>query len=307
MNYEEAQAIMDQHRATFEQSVGVIRDVASPIRRRLENETTLNVVSEVFTTSCGPEYELRIFNNPIITYRKGSFSINDHGWYSRTTHMRLNQYMPKGFSVRTRRIPRLPGIKHVGLIKTPYGAYPYNMPTAFSYAGRVENGWYTSEAETALEALPSYIEEYLRRLLNHSPWESDNCYDYYDYSLVDKNPHGHSRTLARCIIENFHFDTLAMTALAAIETTAASPDEFHEGLTLSEIIEVLANEGAEPFKTPRTASQLALREENAIKYRHRIPSIPKAWILTKLRPVLYEYIINSLGFARAEWNRRNNG
>jgi hypothetical protein len=98
-----------------------------------------------------------------------------------------------------------------------------------------------------------------------------------------------------------------MTALTAIETTAASPDEFHEGLTLSEIIGVLTKDGAEPFKTPRTASQLAFREENAIKYRHKIPNIPKAWILAKLRPVLYEYIVNSLGFARAEWNRRNNG
>lgn len=300
MNYEDAQDIMHRHRAAVESSYGAVRDKASPIRRRLENATTLGFVDEKFTVSCAPEYELRIFNNPIITYRKASFSINDHGWYGRTTHMRLNQYMPHGFGIYTKRIPQLPGIKHVSLVKTPTGEYPYNLPASFTYAGGSMGGWYSCDAGAALVAMPGYIEDYLKRLLNRLPCDNDVNTDCI-YTLKDTNPFGHSRTLASCIIDNFHFSNLAMVALA---DTDLSQEDFHSGLSLLEIVNVLVSEGFAPFKTPRTINQLAVREENAIKYQHRIPSIPAVWITTRLRPVLYEYMINSLGFARAEWNRR---
>jgi len=297
MNYEQAKDIMDQHRAAVESSHGAVKANASPIKRNLENKTTLNFVDAKLTATGAPEYELKLFGNPILVFHREAFVINDQGWYSRTTHERLNQYMPRGFSIYSHRVQYLNKPNTVSFVKTPLGTYPYNMPTTLSYAGAGFN-WYTDKASAAVAALPDYVEEYLNRLLHCLPCDNDVNTDAI-YSIREPDPMKHSRALANCVVDNFHFSDLAQLAVNEWGKSLC-----YGGLELSEIVEVLISEGSTPFRNPRTINQLAQRTENSLKFNRPMPSIPSAWIKSNLRPILYEYIIDSLGFARAEWNRR---
>ena len=301
MDYEQAKHIMDQHRAAVESSHGAVKANASPIRKNLENKTTLNFVDAKLTATREPKYELKLFGNPILIFHREAFVINDHGWYSRTTHERLNQYMPRGFSIYSHRLQYLNKPKTVSFVKTPLGTYPYNMPMTLGYEGASFFNWhtdYTDKAGAAISALPNYIENYLNRLLHCLPCDND-CGTDAIYSLREPDPMRHSKTLASCIVDNFHFSDLAQRAVNEWGKTL-----YYGGLDLQEIVEVLVAEGTTPFRKPRTTNQLAHRTENAIKFNRPMPSIPSAWIRATLRPILYEYIIDALGFSRAEWNRR---
>jgi hypothetical protein len=140
MDYEQAKGIMEQHRVAVEGSYGAVKAVASPIQKRLENKTVLRYVDAKVAPEHEVTYELVIFGNPIIVFYPGAFEINDYGWYSRTTHLRLNQYMPAGHSIHSMRLPQLQRIKHISFIKAPSGTYPYNMPMLLPYVGLHQPG-----------------------------------------------------------------------------------------------------------------------------------------------------------------------
>lgn len=298
MDYAQAKDIMDQHRATVESSHGAVKAVASPIRKRLENKTTLSFVDPAISGTFEPTYELKVFGNPILVFHPDTFEVNDHGWYSRTTHERLNQYMPTGFSIYSRRIPYLEDPKTISFIQTPKGSYPYRMPTTLFYDGSATADWYTGKAGGAMRVVPEYIEENLRRIMHGVPCDNDVNTDAL-YNLNEDEPKRHSRVLASCITDGFHFAELAMAAVAHSQTNI-----YREGLSLAEITEVLIIAGSSAFRSPRTSVQIGQKMENNIRFQRPIPNIPANWIKSRLRPMMYEYIVDSLGFERPEWNRR---
>ena len=303
MNYEQAKDIMDQHRVAVERSHGAVKAVASPILKRLENRTTLSYIDAKFTKDGAPNYELKLFGNPILVFHPKTFEIHDHGWYSRTTHIRLNQHMPAGHSIYSRHLSQLKGHgpPHISFIKTPYGTYPYNLPLVLSYAGSAGSTsiWYTSRAQEAVDAMPIYIEDYITRLLKGLPFDNDVNTDAM-FSLKHSNAMYHSSTLAKCIIDRFQFSDLAYSAI----NHTSKEQENHSGLAFMEIVEVLLAEGHTAFKPTRTVNQTSQRMENSLKHKKPMATIRAEWIKSRLRPLLYEYIIDSLGFAREEWNRR---
>jgi hypothetical protein len=147
--------------------------------------------------------------------------------------------------------------------------------------------------------MPRYINTYLDRLLRGMPCDNDVNTDAI-YSLKTKDELHHSRTLANCILNNFHFSDLAYMALSH----SGKEQKSYGGLRFEEIVEVLLTEGHIPLQKARTRSQIARRLESSIKLKKPMPTIQANWIKSTLRPLLYEYIVDSLGFARADWNRR---
>jgi len=298
MDYEQAKYIMGQHRAAVEGSRGVVKAKASPIKKNLENSTTLSYIDPHLTSDAAPNYELRLFGNPILVFHPSTFEIHDHGWYSRTTHIRLNQYLPAGHSIYSKHISQLQKPQHISFVKTPHGTYPYNLPLVLNYEG-FSSIWYTHQAQAAVEEMPGYIDDYIARLLKRLLFSNDIITDSM-FSLRNSDTMFHSRVLAKCIVDKFHFGELAFAAI----THSGVEQESYGGLDFGEIIEILLAEGHDAFKPARTANQISRRMENAFKHGKPMVTIRAEWIKSRLRPLLYEYIIDSLGFARKEWNRR---
>src|SRR5580692_11452639 len=126
MNYEEAREIMKAHRANVAGKPGVMSKIDVG-RKRLGHKTYLT--SSLNAVHAASDYTLSLFKNDIITFAPTTVTINDQGWFSRTTFGRLNQYLPKGFSVRGERTKY--GKKVIAFVITPDGSHPYDMPVIF--------------------------------------------------------------------------------------------------------------------------------------------------------------------------------
>lgn len=301
MDYNSAKELLEGHAARIKNGHGVVA-MLDPSSKRLANETRLTFKdsdSEGLNTS-QEAYQVVYFKNPILHFYKDCFAISDHGWFAKTTHMRMNDYMPRGFSVYGYTpVNLLAKRRPLGFIKTPNGIYPYGMPAVFTYAG-VPTIETAGGADHIIKMLPAYTGEYLTRLLAGTlptdKIEELNTLSYWSSGL----PSGSlSNRAAHAVLDNVFFASLATLAVEAFGTNLN-----YGGLSLNEIAAILAAEGGAAFKTPTTDTLTAERIERIIKHKMPMPKIPVNWLRSTLRPIINEFVVNALGFDTVEWNRR---
>lgn len=271
MNYQQAEIIMEGHRANVVGRKGVIADV-DPDRKKLGNQTYLcRYVADAVHQE---HYGIVLFGNLIIDFYLDFLEINDHWWFGRTTHMRLNEYLPHGFQVWGTRYPYVSKPRPLGFVRTPAGVFPYKMPMTFNYSGKPTDDSELSRTDEAIAQLPRFIEHYLNALLECLPWEKDD-------------------DLSRFGRKDF--------AKLAVEFS----DLQHEGLTIQEIVKVLTQSGAAAFSRVTNANDRARHMENVLIHGVPIPVIRKNWLRKTLRPLLHDYLIEGMGFDDVTWNRRD--
>ncbi len=291
MNYNQAKRIMDEHAANVQRSGGAAAATALPYKKRLKNATWLE--RETWDEPLQWErdrsdkvveiYTLSLFRKTIITFSPEHMELEDHGYFSRTTHDRFNEYLPQGFRVWGSTPSQMASVNRpLGYIKTPRGVFPYAMPMTFTYDGELlvssaVAGPLTRQARKVVEALPQYIKNYLNtsenRIMNASMPDPDG--------------------IGRCILENEFRDAFLLEALLPT----------HEGLRVQDAI-VFLQHGAGIFKKPRTREEIARHAEATILYAHKIPILPKRTLHRIFREALENTLLYRLGFAVVEWNRR---
>lgn len=301
MDYTSARDLLEGHAEKVRNGHGVVAAL-DPQCMRLANATKLTYVdsaSEGISQS-QPAYRVVLFGNPILHFwEQNYFTISDHGWFAKTTQLRLNEYMPRGFHIygATPKDLALTKKRPLGYIRTPNGTYPYNMPAVFHYDGTPYGEGFTGEAHRAISELGSYVSLYLDALLAHKQFdyigmqraESDLCLGNTGYS---------SCQMADAILQRRYHSHLAMLAVAG------HGDITYEGLTLSEIVSVLLVDGARAFKRGGTEAAAAEHLEHIIKHRLPMPRITEGWLRRTLKPLINEFVILTLGFDNVEWNRR---
>lgn len=299
MDYASAKDLLEAHATKIRNGHGVVARL-DPLCKRLANETKLTYVDKASEgiQLARPAYRIVYFGNPILHFWEGDyFTISDHGWFSHTTHQRLNEYMPRGFSVygATPSGLDMETRRPLGYIRTPKGTYPYNMPAVFNYDGTPQGVVLTDKAHQAISELRAYTSQYLDTLMARKSFE----YPEED-SLQGTLAHS-SRRLADAILQRKHYAHLARWAAFGHENVC------HQGLMLPEIVSVLLAEGGCAFSRSTTGVATAERMERTIKHRLPMPSISPTWIRQQLRPLINEFVIRTLGFDNVIWNRREQG
>jgi hypothetical protein len=267
MNYEDAKDLMALHRSHVAGKKGYMAKV-DPDRKNIRSTTWLQRYEA--TADQQEYYAIALFagTNKIIEFHEDFLILNDNGWFSKTTHERFNEFMPRGFRVWGSKCYHLTKPRPLGFIKTPKGTYPYHMPMLFSYDGTPTERL-IEHADEVLTIFPKYVELYLTTLLD---------------GITDvKDPH----------IKKF-INNDVITCAVEFST------KQYMGLTLQEIVEVLKKEGASTF----TKTTIGRHIESVLLHGIPIPIIHKNWLRKTLRPLIYDYIIEGMGFAEVEWNRR---
>lgn len=95
-------------------------------RKKINNHTYLELLDE------NEDIGLKLHDTYIIVFHKnGSFTLNSGGYKSVTTKARLNEYMPWGFSISTK--------KKVWTVSTPAGDFPFQDGITFNHSGKVQS------------------------------------------------------------------------------------------------------------------------------------------------------------------------
>ena len=292
---------MEDHARNVNKSTGIVAINAIPDKKRLRNKTWLTCIQPISpaTPDEMPVYQLQIFGNPIIQYNFDKLILNDHGWFSKTTHERFREYMPRGFSVFAYSIhirnlsPRI-----VAFIKTPVGVYPYKMPMEFTYAGYslLEDGP-ANNASTAVTEIPRYLDNYFTRLFNGGPWtigDKPLTRSWLEEGTWQKQ----SMRMQTALLEDIYFKDFASIFVEFAQGVGA------QGLSIQEIVDLVLSEGIQVFKKPRTDTQMSNNTEASIMHKLPIPTISKTWIRSELKQRMYPMILDALGFDEVTWNRR---
>lgn len=313
MDYGEAAEIIRQHSLNIQAARGVVRGHASD-KKKLKNETWL-----VWETVDGRDastdmiagesfYSLKLFDKTIISFYSTHLKMHDRGFFSRTTHDRFNEFLPRGFRVwgtTFRELRRL-----LGFIKTPAGVFPYNMPARFRYSGENLDSM-TPLASEAAHLLPSYLDQYLSYLLSRhnealSPIQEEEEDLFLDL-FESHNPSGDpdsgvsSSNAAMAVVRNKFYPTLVRRAAQL----HGLPDKFADVLNSPlEIATLLVKEGASAFKRVRTKADLAQQTERVIEHRMPIPVIREPTLRKQLKTCLNQYMLDVLGFDKVQWHRR---
>lgn len=294
MNYEEAVGIIDAHAKRLENAKGIVAAHANPNAKKLGHVTWLKL--DQFSDEHVPCYHLRYFDTNILTFHSDHFEFNDGGFFSSSTHKKLNEYMPKGFHVSGVTDPKLQLKRPLGFIRTPHGVYPYTTPLFFQYDGQMargaENSMLTHEAHLVHD-IPAYVDRYLDLLLSGEP-----C-TYATSSLINSEGDdlAMSRRVARAIGTGATYAYLA-------ERMAIERGGFLRRMELHDVCRLLADRGSKVFRKPKTARERAQRLEDVLFYSKPIPDLTVPAIRSRLRQPLIEYLVDNLGFAHVEWNRR---
>ena len=282
MDYGQAHALMTTHAERVLRGGGFMRDVDQNAKK-LKNATWLLKGAQ---SMGGIAYVLELFRKPIIQFYDDRVSLNDHGYFSRTTHDRFNEYLPRGFRVWGQYIPWLK--RTLGFVKTPMGVFPYNMPTNFSYDGHNLDGLHARAAETVAR-IPAYVERYLTDLF-------DNKNSYKENSLLEDN-----------VAENIYLNVTRRDLIVVCESAVASNECVYGGMHIVDVVRVLIEEGAAAFKAARTKTQRADRTERLVKYQRALPIIHAGGLKKRLRWDLRQYLVNQMEFDSVEWHRREHG
>lgn len=275
MNYEEVHALMKTHHTNVAGKRGALSKV-DPNKKFLCNKTWLHTLTE-------SGYGLKVFGNEIITWDPTQVVIDDKTWFSRTTFDRLNQYMPKGFSVHGERVPYKLGV--IAFVTTPDGVYPWDMPMAFAYDGialyAAEDAgpYYTNKALAAYRGIREYVGEYLDRLYRGQ----------LDNTLVDV---ASSTQVAEVILSKV-YTTFLLPSLVSSKVDAR-------------LMNCLMRVGICGTRTAKNAHERALQTELALDVglTSGDVTVDSRWLRTHLRVELTRQLIEGLGFSFNEWNRR---
>ncbi len=287
MDYEQARALINEHAFRVENSVGIVAQNGDPNAKKLKNRTWL------VTGSNG--YYLELFGKRIIYWKKELFDLQDHGFFSRTTHDRFNEYMPRGFRVHGVTYPFLRKVwGPVGLVTTPKGTYPYAMPMSFKYDGySADWGGLCNTIPAVLARLPRYIDRHVDALLKGPPFPSS---EFGAFATFDGDKYVVSRRMGLAIEQNHYGRTLLMMACRESEKQVG-------GLDLTTCEKLLREDGYNIFADNKTKAGLASRMETALSIG-RVPHIKYATLRSTLRNCLIEFVMEKLGFDRVEWHRR---
>lgn len=276
--------------------------------KKLKNATWLKRETEPATDEFMHFYTLELFGKKIIEYHKEYLRINDFGFFSRTTHDRFNEFLPRGFRVSgyTPMFLRRP----VGFVRTNIGNFPYNMPMCFQYDGTLldedmkPSGLVAlvelTKAGDTLQKIPAYVDAYLDRLLgDERTWDVPGkalAVDYFRWSDEEVRVN-----VAKAINWNLHFAYLA----TCLRTVAGGlPDPLVDGMDNEDVLEILVEGGHRPFKQVRSNDDEAHRLEALLFHQKRIVPTPYGGLRKKLRIMLIDALVRAMGFEHVEWNRR---
>jgi hypothetical protein len=297
MEYKEARDIMARHKANVLKANGKGKVGSLAINlKRLKYRTFLKMVPSP-ADDIDETYEIEYFHTPIITLHSHKVTINDGGWFSHSTHERLNEYMPRGFRVSGAR----PRWYHstVGFIHTPAGTCAYNLPKTFLYSGLPTDSG-SVYAGTCLHKIPAYVDMVLDKAFAGGI-DDKTLTDWF----VDGNHALGDGSWPVVALEHQRFRPRMLLHVSFENNNAG--DARHEQLNgelLTDILDVMCLEGAQVFTTPRSKKELVRRIEAALRHSREIPIVNLRVLRTMLRKALIEFLVTELGFTGKEWNRR---
>jgi len=303
MEYEEARDIMARHKANVLKANGKGKvGRLAPNLKHLKYRTFLKMIPSP-ADDIDETYEIQYFHTAIVTLHSHKVTLNDGGWFSHSTHERLNEYMPRGFRVHGSRPRWYPNT--LGFVRTPAGTVPYNMPRSFTYDGLpAGDQLFSVEAGACLHMIPNYVDSLLtlvfkepNHLMNDIP-ATDDIHQLGDrlwpVALLKKQLH-------RPILLRHVFD----------DSWFQPSKEFHKealgGENILNVVDILLREGATVFTKPKSRSELTHRIEAILRMGKDIPIINLRTLKKFLRKVLIEFLVDQLGFQDKEWNRRDAG
>ncbi len=289
MDYEKASGVISKHAFRVENSVGIVAQNGDPNAKKLKNRTWL--------CTGGDGYYLELFGKRIIYWQKESFELQDHGFFSRTTHDRFNEYMPRGFRVHGVTYPFLRKVwGPVGMITTPKGTYPYAMPMRFKYDGySADWGGLCNTIPTVLDRLPRYVDKHVDTLLKGPPFPISRLHAFAGFT--GDNKYVTSRRMGIAIEQNHYGRTLLMLACRCSDAQV-------EGLKLATCERLLREHGYGIFANNKTKAGMAFRMETVLTLGN-VPHIKYSTLRSALRNCLLIFCMENLGFDRVEWNRRD--
>lgn len=286
MDYGEAKSLIFTHAHNVRNGHGRVANL-DPNLKKIAYRTFLKRQRSA-SDEVPESYIVEYLGNPIIHFHHDNFIVNDCGWFSYSTHQRLNEFMPKGFRV-SGATPRWLG-SPVGFVHTPVGVFPYNMSMRFNYNGRCIDE-YSEDAGQALHKVPAYVEAMLTQAFaGVADKRIESAYSNA-YENID------SPEVARMIMKNWYILSLLVHA------TAGAGDVF-DGVSLPTVVELLLHYGADIFKRSKTKGHTAAIAEVVLTHGVRPPTIHRGRLKSLLRQLMINTLVNDLGFAKQEWNRR---
>lgn len=288
MEYQEAREIMAKHKHNVENGHGRVASLAKD-KKKLTFRTFL-YRKESPNNDTPEHYEIHYFSTAIITLYHDKVVLNDGGWFSHSTHQRLNEFMPRGFRVSGSYISWLKAT--VGFIHTPAGTHAYAMPFGLRYDGSDQGcggiGEDNSpEAGKALHCIRAYVDSYIKRLFN-----GELTIDHDPPELL---PNYISHDIADFVLRN----TAYPNGLAFEIPSIVVGDDY-----LDDILDVLMLANAKVLKKPRTKDDVAARTEAIYLLKAAIPTCDMRELRRVLRRELSRYMLTTLGFTEKTWNRR---
>lgn len=301
MDFEEAHRIMEGHANRLEKASGVVAKKAHVWIKKLKHETWLEKSSIEDTAEGEPafEYGLRYFKTNILTFHPEFVEISPGDWFSRSTHDRLNEYMPRGFRVYGQTFQELGLGRPLGFISTPQGTYPYAIPVRFNYDGSPTTmGGRHANAYEAVRKIPSYVNEYLDRLFSRGEFDAVSRQSALTaFSTANTDCWQLSKNVGRAVLTPRYYRHL-LGVITEFE------DDSLNNLEHKELVRMLTERGAEVFKRPQTKRELAQRTEDTLFFNRSIVHIRKNTLRRYLRSMLIGALVEALGFDDVTWNRR---
>ena len=296
MEFEEARELMNRHRYNVENGSGKVSALAKD-RKKLKLRTFL-YRKESPNDETPEHYEIQYFNTTIIELHHDRVVLNDGGFFSYSTHQRLNEFAPRGFRVSGSYIRWLKYT--VGFIHTPVGTYAYNMPFEASYDGSAGTArtspdgdlvFSSPQAADALYKLRDYAKNYVEHLLEGKlTITATPTHNIPTYSADD---------IAGLLLTNVFYPSDI-----AVGLDQRGLGEAGAAISLSDVMESLLDSGVALLRKPRTKDEVAAKVEALYRLNSSVPTLH----IGKLRKILLEevtaYLTAALGFEEKNWNRR---
>lgn len=312
MDYTKASDIITAHAERVKNSRGVVATEGNPTAKKLKHRTWL----EQDKDSSGG-YHLRYFNTKILTFYPLHIEINDGGFFSSSTHQRLNEFMPQGFRVSGCTYPALHLGRPLGFLRTPKGTFPWRTPCSFCYDGRpyddsdvaagIEIGAAVMTPNAGIVTdVPQYVDAYLDQLLSGKPCNitSANEANWFWQPLTKDGLVIEGLASRNAAVAVYAGRTYTHLAALATREMLPAPAALCD-LSMPDICLMLETRGAEIFRKPKTRNDTARRLEDVLFFEQGIPNIPLPRLRKALRQPLIDFIVHSLGFEEVAWNRRD--
>lgn len=304
MDFGEAYAISERHEATLHRSRGVVSKHRFKWKKlkhrtwlvhRPVDENTI-IASDVTGDTWSEEhYALRVFDKTIIRFYRDRLELRDHGYFSRTTFDRFNEYLPRGWRVYGRTFPFLRkfGVGPIGFITTPRGTFPYQQGLTFYYNGLPRDN-VIDKADAVMGMIPRFTAWTLRQLFVNQPRRG---------IYITQGGVG-SAQLQEAILKQKFVADLASEAVSSQErrlTYLACSLEKYGRLAVAKAR--TDNERAVKFEID--VDTLEQGDDLSGFEPAQVRSMELPTLRYFLRKSIILHLINQLGFEPREWNRRN--